>query len=182
MLCLLSTAISYQPANVAHRLGRSRRQVLRMAASGDGLDLSVLQQRIERTREAATPVDTRLFVLDAMVPGQRLSFAAPPEMADALQQHDSIVMFGVNPQRRTLCSHGVTLTVESVAEHEEDEEMRIGSTENWFDVVLAAGRLVELVTFNGVEDGSPRGPAMLGHEAKVRPPPRLLPLRLLSYG
>lgn len=129
---------------------------LRMGASdspADEFDLDLLAQRIQSVQSVQEPASVRLFVLDAMTPGQRLAFMAPQPLWETLQSHEALVMFGMNPARRTLCTHGVRITVE------ESTERPDGSA----DVVLAAGRLCEIIELGGLE-----GSRWQGHEASVR--------------
>ena len=152
VLPLVLTTLSWQahlhPAQSRHQQVRPRMM------ADDELDMSVLAARIQQVKESKDPSTVRLFVLDAMVPGQRLSFTAPAPFVETLQKHeDSLVMFGVDPSRRTVCSHGVGIDAESIVERPDGNS----------DVVLKAGKLCELSDL-GADEGS----RWAGREATVR--------------
>lgn len=123
-------------------------------SAAEGLPMDILASRIAAMSAEMSTV--RLFVLDAMVPGQRLSFAAPPQLVETMKtsQH-RVVMFGVDPGRRLLCTHGTSVSLEQAEERDDGD----------WDVVLTAegGRLCELV-----ELGDDEGSRWSGREAQVR--------------
>lgn len=157
MLAILSLpTLAYHAGTLRQPTRSAAMSSLRMTAGDDSFDLDVLAQRIQSMQSVQEPANVRLFVLDAMTPGQRLSFAAPPPLWETLQSqsNEGLVMFGMNPARRTLCTHGVSITVEESSER----------SDGGADVVLAAGRLCELIELGGLEGGS----RWQGHEASVR--------------
>ena len=121
------------------------------SSAAEGLPMDLLARRIQQMSEELSTA--RLFILDAMVPGQRLSFAAPAAMVETLRSSDQVVMFGVDPRQRSLCTHGVSVMLDEVEERDDGD----------FDVVLTAGRMCALADL-----GEDEGSRWKGREAQVR--------------
>ena len=166
MLAILSTTLlSWQPGvsapcgAVSAGLSRGTATVARKlhvamcddSSAAEGLPMDLLARRIQQMSEELSTA--RLFILDAMVPGQRLSFAAPAAMVETLRSSDQVVMFGVDPRQRSLCTHGVSVMLDEVEERDDGD----------FDVVLTAGRMCALADL-----GEDEGSRWKGREAQVR--------------
>eukprot|EP00908_Phaeocystis_cordata_P008132 Transcript_18800.p1 GENE.Transcript_18800~~Transcript_18800.p1 ORF type:complete len:310 (+),score=82.90 Transcript_18800:76-930(+) len=166
MLAILSTTLlSWQPGvsapcgAVSAGLSRGTATVARKphvamcddSSAAEGLPMDLLARRIQQMSEELSTA--RLFILDAMVPGQRLSFAAPAAMVETLRSSDQVVMFGVDPRQRSLCTHGVSVMLDEVEERDDGD----------FDVVLTAGRMCALADL-----GEDEGSRWKGRGAQVR--------------
>ena len=95
----------------------------------------------------------RLLMLDAMVPGQQLACPVPPQLVETMRAAERLVMFGVDPRSRSLCTHGVGVRLLHAEEGDDGD----------FEVILAAEGLCEIVDI-----GDDEGSRWLGREAKVR--------------
>ena len=116
-----------------------------------GLNMDLLSQRIQQ--QSAEVSTVRLLMLDAMVPGQQLACPVPPQLVETMRAADRLVMFGVDPRSRSLCTHGVGVRLLEAEEKEDGD----------FEVVLAAEGLCEIIDL-----GDDEGSRWLGREAKVR--------------
>lgn len=123
-----------------------------------GPDLSLLAQRISDVQKGEA--DVRLVVLDSMVPGQKMTMTAPPQLVELFQQRACGRAFVVlGRQGQNLHSHGVEVELESV-------KLRPVSPvhpEGTADIVLSAVRLCEVLEISE-DDGS----LWLGRPARVR--------------
>jgi len=120
------------------------------SGAASGLNMDLLSQRIQQMAEVST---VRMLILDAMVPGQQLACPVPPQLVETMKATDELVMFGVDPRSRSLCTRGVGVQLLTSEERDDGD----------FDVVLQAARLCEIV-----ELGEDEGSRWLGREAKVR--------------
>ena len=117
-------------------------------------DMSVLQRRIQEVEAKPAAKDARLFVLDSMVPGQRLLIdEAPLTFIDTLKAAEDagtpLVMVG--RQRLKLLSHGVEVSVTEL----EEATGRV--------TLMAGSDLVEIV-----DDGEDEGSLWLGRAGSAR--------------
>ncbi len=89
----------------------SRTRGARMAApEGDASslpeeDLAVLSSKIADVKSGVW--DCKLLVLDSMVPGQRLSLTAPPQLVQMVTERDGRTLVMIGRQGASLLSHGV---------------------------------------------------------------------------
>ena len=74
------------------------------SGAASGLNMDLLSQRIQQMAEVST---VRMLILDAMVPGQQLACPVPPQLVETMKATDELVMFGVDPRSRSLCTRGV---------------------------------------------------------------------------
>jgi hypothetical protein len=120
------------------------------SGAASGLNMDLLSQRIQQMAEVCT---VRMLILDAMVPGQQLACPVPPQLVETMKTTEQLVMFGVDPRSRSLCTRGVGVQLLTSEETDDGD----------FEVVLQADRLCEIV-----ELGEDEGSRWLGREAKVR--------------
>ena len=121
------------------------------SGAASGLNMDLLSQRIQQMSAEVSTV--RLLMLDAMVPGQQLACPVPPQLVETMRAAERLVMFGVDPRSRSLCTHGVGVQLLTAEEGDDGD----------FEVVLQADGLCEIVDI-----GDDEGSRWLGREAKVR--------------
>lgn len=138
------------------------------------LDMAVLRKRMEKLSDERT---AKLLILDAMVPGQRLSVKLGPPLAKLLHQYapssieglreGELVMMGVDPQRHEMLTHGVSCHIESW----------LPGADGTVSAVIVAGEMCELLSLVSSESERASGAAPNGSDGLVEARIRLIDLR-----
>jgi len=126
--------LASRPVTITH--GRA---VPSMAGSSMEPDMDSLMARMQQVRDGVT--DVRFVVMDSMVPGQRLSLTAPPQLVHLFTANDDSAIVILGRQGSNVAQHGVEVTLESVTA----VPVSMVHPEGTADLVLNAGRLCEVV-------------------------------------
>lgn len=133
-----------------------RCRICRMSESSSDPDMALLAARISEVRQGVT--SCRLVVMDSMVPGQKLTMTAPPQLVDLLRERRTSVVV-VGRQGTEVHTHGVEVEVELI----QLVPVSPVHPEGTARVVLAASRMCE-ITEIGEDDGC----LWLGRRARAR--------------
>ena len=141
VLFAMPALLSPAPAQLA-----SRTRGARMAApEGDASslpeeDLAVLSSKIADVKSGVW--DCKLLVLDSMVPGQRLSLTAPPQLVQMVTERDGRTLVMIGRQGASLLSHGVEVRL--LPGLKLRPEVPGIHPEGTADIELKAGRMCEI--------------------------------------
>ena len=122
--------------------------------------MALLLSRMQQVREGVT--DGRFLVMDPMVPGQRVSFTAPPQLVALFTANDDgrpVVVLG--RQGSKVAEHGVEVTMESMKLRPVIPNIH---PEGTADITIVAGRLCEVLSVDADADAS----QWLGRGGRVR--------------
>jgi len=110
-----------------------------------GLDLAQLQARMQQVRDGVS--DVKVIVMDSIVPGQRLSLTAPPQLVAlfSAKNRDRAAVVVLGRQGSNIARHGVEVTLEQMTLRPVIPGIH---PEGTADITLAAGRLCEITTLD----------------------------------
>jgi len=144
--------LASRPVTITH--GRA---VPSMAGSSMEPDMDSLMARMQQVRDGVT--DVRFVVMDSMVPGQRLSLTAPPQLVHLFTANDDSAIVILGRQGSNVAQHGVEVTLESIT----PVPVSMVHPEGTADITLAAGRLCEVVDLLDADS-----PLWLGRRGRAR--------------
>ena len=157
---IISGRIFHKMLATALALSLARSSPIRCGSPGMAMepDLSLLAKRMDEVSNGV--IRCNLLVLDAMVPGQKLSMTAPPELVHMLTRTKAVVMLGRHGEKPH--STGVECQLLSVAAVPVSPVHPEGTAK----VVLSARRLCNVVEVFDMPDG--RRGRWLGRPAAAR--------------